>query len=214
MLNRILSPAVAVPAAFFLFSSVAGASLIGDSIDVTVFGGSTWGPDTVVVGTPGSEIVKDDSSDIGTNFFGQDTGLGFDTFFTASINIEAYDIFINIDLADDWATTLGGALAGSNILDGIVFQFDNINFTEGLPLGSVKLLSDDPYFATNLAGCTGQFAGDCLVFDGNTIQVSLTTPTLTSFTYQLSPQPVPEPSTMLLLAGGMAGLALLRRRKA
>lgn len=37
--------------------------------------------------------------------------------------------------------------------------------------------------------------------------------TITSLNISTSPEPVPEPSTMLLLGGGIAGLAFLRRRK-
>ena len=198
----------AVLAAFVILAPAASqASLVGDSVDVTVIGGSTFGPDTVVVIDPGNEIVKDDATDIGGNFFGQDSGLGFDTFQAATIDIQGFDIFITLDLADEWANFLP---PGTTVLNSVIFQFDLLDFSSGLPLGSVGLGSDDPYFATALSGCV---LTDCVDFDSNTVQVEITSPTLTSFTYRAQLHPVPEPGTMLLFGTAALGLIALRRRR-
>lgn len=209
MVKRILSTAAALSVALLGFSAPAGASLIGSSMDISVIAVSTFGPDTVAVADPGVEIVKGDGTSIGGTYFTQTADLGagaFDIFEDASIDVQARDIFININLADQFSL-----FGGINIISGVLFEFDSVLFSGGRGIHSVGLGSNDPYFATAVAGCT---ISDCIDFDSNSIRFELTSPTLTEFTYRINVQPVPEPGTLLLLAGGIAGLALLRRRKA
>lgn len=204
MLNRMLSTAVILGAAIFGFTSVAGATLIGDSMNVRVISGAVDLNDTVVVADPAVEISKNDGTNIGDGFFG--LNIGFDYFESASIDIQAFDIFITLDVAD--------ALAGSGDVVGATFIFDLVDFAGGLPIGSVGLGVSSNENANYTAARNGkcQFS-DCVDFDSNTISVEIFSPNTEEFTYRLNPQPVPEPGTFVLLGAGLLGAAVLRRRR-
>lgn len=200
-----LTLAVALPAALMLAVAPAGATMLGDTMNISV---SVGGPPLatnpgVLVVDPGVEVALGDASPIDTVFF---TPSLYDA---ASIDVQPFDILINLDVNDAFS---GAALTTSSI-----FIFDLVDFQgawAGLPIGSVGLGSDDPYFATARAGgplgCT---LTDCVDFDGNTIQVEILSNSINPFTYRLQPTPVPEPGTFVLFGAGLLGAAFLRRRR-
>ncbi len=200
MLNRIMMAAV-VPVALLVAASPAGATLIGDTLNISVsLGGPPLATNAgVVVADPAVEAALGDTSPIDTNYF---TPSLYDA---ASIDVQAFDIFINLDPND--------AFAGFTTVSAI-FIFDLVDFQgawAGLPIGSVGIGSDDPYFATAQTMCT---LTNCVDFDSNTIQVEIISNSINAFSYRLNPAPVPEPSTFLLFGCGLLGAAALRRRKA
>jgi|GEM_PF-2300997 len=208
MLNRFMT-AVVVPAALLVAASPAGATLIGDTLDISV---TTVGPGPlatdsgVVAVDPGVEISQGDASNIDTNYFSLDIGGGQTYFDSASIDVQAFDIFVNLDVNDIFAG-LGNTVSA-------IFTFDLVDFQgawAGLPIGSVGIGSDDPYFATAQGLCT---LSNCVDFDSNTIQLEIISNSTSPFTYRLNPAPVPEPGTFLLFGCGLLGVAALRRRKA
>lgn len=200
MLNRFFMAAVA-PAMLLALASPAGATLIGDTMDISV---SVGGPPLatnsgVVAADPAVEVALGDLSNLDTGYF---TPSLYDA---ASIDVQAFDIFINLDPND--------AFAGFTTVSAI-FIFDLIDFQgawAGLPIGSVGIGSDDPYFPTAQTLCT---LSNCVDFDGNTIQVEIISNSVSAFTYRLNPAPVPEPGTFVLFGCGLLGAAALRRRKA
>ncbi len=129
------------------------------------------------------------------------------TFGTATLSISAFDVdYDNVSINytgerdaiyayDDGVKTFLGYLAGGNdIWSYTTFTLGN-NFFDDIASGLEVSIEID----TTYQGWAVSLAKSVLNLDGG----SLPNP---------NPNPVPEPSTLLLLGGGLAGLAFARKR--
>lgn len=211
MINRLKLIAVVAAALVSIPGAASAASLLGDSITVSVFTSGGTFSDNVVVVDPAVELTKGDASNIDTGFWSS-PGIGGDLFDSGSIDIVAsanrIDILFNVQ---DAIGPLGPFTVG-----GVIFQFDGLDFSPNLKIGSVTLTVLDSTFDANNCVTLNNPSSPCIAFDPNLgrIRTEVWSDSINTVSYSIEINNVPEPGTFVLMGLGLLGLAAIRRRKA
>ena len=180
--------------ALLAWTGSAHASLLGQSVDVTLTDGSTLNEaDTVLVGA-GPEITPGDGSNVGTLLLPNES-------------VDLGDFVIEVVLEEGASNHTTGYPAGTHYL------FSNLGFGDPLlKIVGVGVASDN---IANLSPGSVSFTQDSvtLSIDALTIGSIPNSVDVGSVTLSLEVASIPEPSPLALVGLALAGLAALRGRR-